>query len=114
MRIGLSWRTGDDAGTLVTLTRDRLTAVGAGGRELWSRKIPGGAVEAWFDPDRCVTAGGLLHLVLPDVLYTVDPASGELSTEATARTRGEYLHGDGAGGLLVTSRRELEAISEDR
>jgi len=101
---------GDDAGTLVTLTRDRLTAVGAGGRELWSRKIPGGAVEAWFDPDRCVTAGGLLHLVLPDVLYTVDPASGELSTEATARTRGEYLHGDGAGGLLVTSRRELDTF----
>lgn len=101
---------GDEPARLLTLTRDRVMAVGPGGRELWARKIPGGAVEAWFDPDRCVTAAGRLHLVLPDVLYSIDPASGDLGTYATARTRGEYLHGDSAGGLLVTSRREIDAF----
>jgi outer membrane protein assembly factor BamB len=100
----------DEPARLLTLTRDRVIGVGPGGRELWARKIPGGAVEAWFDPDRCVTAGGRLHLVLPDVLYSIDPVSGDLGTYATARTRGEYLHGDSAGGLLVTSRRELDAF----
>ena len=101
---------GDEPSRLLTLTRDRVIAVGPAGRELWARKIPGGAVEAWFDPDRCVTAAGRLHLVLPDVLYSIDPSSGDLGTYATARTRGEYLHGDSAGGLLVTTRRELDAF----